>query len=238
MTIGFQFAAGLLLLLLLGSCTTHTKPTSALTPASREGQPQIAAIAKPDLRNDYRLGPDDLVRVDVFQVEGLSRKVRVNNSGEIALPLVGSVAVGGLSANEVEELLRNKLGERYLQNPQVSVSVEEFISQRVVVDGAVGKPGVYPLTGRMTLLQLFALAGGPAEYADIHKVRVFRANASGKKDSLFYDIGEIRNGTLKDPVLHGGDVIQVGEDIWKLVWKNIVETLRFSGGATVAPTVK
>jgi polysaccharide export outer membrane protein len=115
----------------------------------------------------------------------------------------------------------------------VSVSVEEFVSQRVVVDGAVVKPGVYPLAGRMTLLQLFALADGPAEYADIHKVRVFRAVVGGKKDSLFFDIDAIRNGTAKDPVLQGGDVVEVSEDNLKLVWKNIVETVRINASTSV-----
>jgi len=232
----FQKAMRLLLLLpLLGGCAAHPSsgPRSALTVAPRDDSTALFSVTKPDLRKEYRLGPDDLVRVDVFQVEGLSRKVRVNSSGEIALPLVGNVPVAGLTAQEVEDLLKKKLGERYLQDPQVSVSVEEFISQRVVVDGAVVKPGVYPLTGRMTLLQLFALADGPADYADVHKVRVFRADASGKKAAVFYDVAEIRNGAVKDPVLQGGDVVQVGEDTWKLVWKNIIDTVRFSAYTSI-----
>jgi len=226
-----------LLLPLLAGCAAQPKPTSALVPAP-QGERAPATTAKPDLRKEYRLGPDDLVRIEVFQVAGLSRRIRVNSSGEIALPLVGSLPVAGLTVNEVEEQIRAKLGERYLQNPQVSVSVEEFTSQRVVVDGAVRSPGVYPLTGQMTLLQLFALADGPAEYADIHQVRIFRAGAGGKKDSLFYDIDAIRNGAAKDPVLQGDDVVEVGEDTMKLVWKNFKETIRINASATISPTVK
>lgn len=222
-----------LVLLALGGCASHPKSGSALIPEQKEDQPSSVPVAKPDLRHEYRLGPDDLVRVDVFQVEGLSRKTRVNSNGEIALPLVGSVRVAGLSANEVEELLRNKLGERYLQNPQVSVAVEEFISQRVIVDGAVIKPGVYPLTGQMTLLQLFAIASGPTDLANIHEVRVFRVNASGKKDIISYDIDEIRRGSVKDPVLQGNDVVEIGEDFLKVVWKNIIETIRFSASTSI-----
>lgn len=239
MATALQKAAWLgLLVSLLGACAAQPKPASpgsALVPVPRDEQAALYSVAKPDLRNEYRLGPDDLVRIDVFQVEGLSRKVRVNNSGDIALPLVGSVPVAHLTANEVEDLLRKKLGERYMQNPQVSVSVEEFISQRVVVDGAVVKPGVYPLTGQMTLLQLFALANGPDKYADIHKVRVFRTNAAGKRDNLLYDMDDIRNGSVKDPTLQGGDVVHVGEDFWKLVWKNIIETVRFSAFTSISP---
>lgn len=222
-----------LTVLAAGGCAGQPKPTSALVPVAREEQSLPVPVAKPDVRNDYRLGPDDLLRVDVFQVEGISRKVRVNSNGEIALPLLGSVHVAGLSASEVEELLKNKLGERYLQNPQVSVAVEEFISQRVVVDGAVVKPGVYPLTGRMTLLQLFATANGPVEDADTHNVRIFRSNGSGKKDILSYDLEKIRQGTIKDPVLEGNDVVEVGEDAAKVILKNIAETVRFSAGTSI-----
>jgi polysaccharide export outer membrane protein len=223
-----------LLLAMLGSCSANKgKPGSALVPAPKENIATSIPVSKPDVRTEYRLGPDDMVRIDVFQVEGLSRKTRVNSSGEIALPLVGSLPVAGLSAQEVEELIKKKLAERYLQDPQVSVSVEEFTSQRVVMDGAVVKPGVYPLTGRMTLLQLFALADGPAESADLSQVRVFRTNASGKKESLFYDVGDIRNGSVKDPVLQGGDVVEVGQDTLKLVWKNIIETIRFNASTSI-----
>lgn len=226
--------AATLALLLLAGCAAPPKSGQALVPVPKEDVAAEIPIAKPDLRTEYRLGPDDLVRVDVFQVEGLSRKIRVNSSGDIALPLIGNVPVAGLSAQEAEDLIKKKLGERYLQDPQVSVSVEEFVSQRVVVDGAVVKPGVYPLAGRMTLLQLFALADGPAEHADIHKVRVFRAAApGGKKDSLFFDIDAIRNGKAKDPVLQGGDVVEVSEDTLKLVWKNIVETVRINAATTI-----
>ena len=219
---------------LLGACSSHPKSGSALVPAPKDAHLPIT-VAKPDIGKEYRLGPDDLVRIDVFQVEKLSRKVRVNSSGEIALPLVGALPVSGLTAHEVEELLKNKLGERYLQNPQVSVSVEEFTSQRVVVDGAVKRPGVYPLTGRMTLLQLFALADGPTEEADTHKVRVFRAGATGKKDSLFYDIDAIRDGEAKDPILQGSDVVEVGEDTLKVIWKNLKDTIRINFGTNINP---
>ncbi len=227
----FRKAAGLgLLISLLGGCAAPPRSASALTPVSADDKPQALPLAMPDIRNEYRLGPDDKMRIDVFAVKELSLKeTRVNSNGEITLPLLGSVRVAGLTANEVEELLRNKLGERYLQNPQVSVSVEEFISQRVVVDGAVKKPGVYPLTGKMTLLQLFAVADGPADTADTHSVRLFRTNANGQKDSLFYDIDAIRKGEVKDPVLQGNDVVEVDKDTLKVVWKNFIETFRIYG---------
>jgi polysaccharide export outer membrane protein len=189
----------------------------------------------PDANKDYRLGPDDLVRVDVFQVEGLSCKVRVNSNGEIALPLIGGLSVVGLTAREAEELVKRKFGERYLQNPQVSVSIEEFTSQRVVVDGSVKKPGVYPLTGRMTLLQLFALANGFTEEADTSHIKIFRTNSSGKKEILSFNVDAIRDGSVKDTVLQGGDVIEVDKDFLKVVWKNIKDTVRITVGTQQLP---
>ena len=89
------------------------------------------------------------------------------------------------------------------------------------------------LQGVADLMQLFALADGPAEYADIHAVRVFRAGNLGKKESLFYDLAQIRGGAAKDPALQGGDVVEVGEDTLKLVWKNITEAVRFNAYTSI-----
>ena len=111
---------------------------------------------------DYRIGPNDLMDVEVFGVPDLKRTIRVNSSGQISLALVGSVAVAGLSAQAAEALIAQKYTEKYLQNPQVSLFIREFTSQRITLEGAVAKPGIYPITGQVTLLRALALAGGGA----------------------------------------------------------------------------
>ena len=111
---------------------------------------------------DYRIGPNDLLDVEVFGVPDLKRSVRVNSSGQISLALVGNVLVAGLSAQQAEELIAEKYAKNYLQDPQVSVFIREFTTQRITVEGAVVRPGIYPVTGQVTLLRALALAGGGA----------------------------------------------------------------------------
>jgi polysaccharide export outer membrane protein len=114
---------------------------------------------------DYRIGPGDLLQIAVFQVEELNRTVRVRSDGAISLPLLGSVRVVGATSSELEEQLAARLREQYLQDPQVSVFVEEYRSHPVTVLGQVNQPGIYYLRGRRTLLEVLSEAGGLTEEA-------------------------------------------------------------------------
>ncbi len=91
-------------------------------------------------RPEYHIGPSDLLSVKVFQVEDLDRHVRVNNAGDISLPLVGAVHAAGRTVEELQSDVQHRYASRYLQDPQVSVFVEEFASQRITVGGSVKKP--------------------------------------------------------------------------------------------------
>jgi polysaccharide export outer membrane protein len=175
---------------------------------------------------DYRIGPDDLLKIDVFQVAELSRQVRVNSRGEISLPLVGTVRVAGLTGQELEALLAHRLAERYLVDPQVYVFIEEFISQRVTVEGRVKQPGVYPLKGPTTLLQVIAMSQGIEELGDTERIQMFRPGADGKKQAYFFNIEAIRKGEARDPVIKADDIIIVYEDGGKAFTQGLVETLR------------
>ncbi len=116
--------------------------SDVLTPAS--DRPASAAPARPSLR-DYRIGPDDLLEIQVFGVEQLSRAVRVNSRGQVSLPLIGMLDLGGMTAQEAEAAITLKLSDSFLQNPQVSLFIKEYTTQRVTIEGAVQKPGIYPL---------------------------------------------------------------------------------------------
>jgi polysaccharide export outer membrane protein len=109
---------------------------------------------------NYVLGPEDVVKIDVFDVPELSKSVRVANDGLISLPLIGRVQAAGLTAEQLRQELAEKWGENYLQDPQVTVFVDEFKAKPVSVIGAVEKPGLYPLTGRRTLIEMLSMAGG------------------------------------------------------------------------------
>lgn len=111
--------------------------------------------------DDYKLGPSDILRISVFDHQELAQEVQVSQSGNITFPLVGVVPVQGLSTREVEVLLAKKLVQgAYIRNPQVSVMIGDYQSQKVVVIGQVNKPGQYPLTEARRVLDLLSQAGG------------------------------------------------------------------------------
>lgn len=171
---------------------------------------------------DYRIGPNDLLEVDVpnLDKDNSKRTVRVNAAGAISMPLIGSIAVGGLSAQQAEEALAQKYGEKYLQSPQVSVFIKEFTTERVTVEGAVNKPGIYPLASQMTLLRALALAGGFGPIANPNEVMLFRLNEQKTREVAVYDIDMIRSGKSEDPPIRGDDLIVVQRDSARRMFKD------------------
>ncbi len=110
---------------------------------------------------DYRLGPDDLITITVFDHPELSTGVRISKSGNITFPLVGVIGAAGLSTRQLEELLIHRLTDGgFVKQPQVSVLVTEYQSQKVAVMGLVNRPGQYALTTSTKVLDLLAQAGG------------------------------------------------------------------------------
>ena len=118
-----------------------------------------------DLYRDYKIGPEDLIEISVFEEEKLNKTVRVSSQGNISLPLLGILRVKGLTSNELEREIRELLAEKYLQNPHVGVFIKEYRSQRISVMGAVEKPGPYDVTGQKTILSILGMAGGLKEDA-------------------------------------------------------------------------
>jgi len=135
--------------------TPNADITVANTPGNSD-QPS-AAVADPN----YVLGPEDVITIDVFNLPELQKmEVRVANDGLVALPLIGRLQAAGLTAEQFRQELAEKWGENYLQDPQVTVFVKEFKAKPVSVIGAVEKPGLYPLTGQRTLIEMLSMAGG------------------------------------------------------------------------------
>lgn len=180
--------------------------------------PVTAALGRPE----YRIGPSDLLTVTVFQVTDLNRDVRVNNAGQISLPLIGALDAAGQTVSELEGQISKRYAARYLQNPQVSVFVKEFSSQRVTVGGAVKKPGIFPLTTRLTLLQAVALSEGLGDTASQQNVIVFRT-VKGRRQIARFDLAEIQKGSTPDPEIMGEDVIVVGSSGGKVFLQNLVK---------------
>ena len=154
----------------LTSCAGTQQPT-AQQPAPSVAVPAASAsdlnrkllIQTPSAEDesDLPLGPGDLIEVSVFDVQELSGlKLRISNSGSIALPLIGTLPAAGLSAVDLQAAIRARLQEKYMHDPQVSVFVQEHKSQRISVIGAVKNGGVFALTSRLRLADALAMAGG------------------------------------------------------------------------------
>lgn len=180
--------------------------------------------------SDYRIGSNDLLEFDVFGVPDMKRTVRVNSTGLVSLPLIGAVPLAGLTAQQAEALLAKRYEEKYLQNPQVSLFIKEFTTQRVTIEGAVLKPGIYPVTGQITLLRALALAGGYAQYADQETIMLYRMGPSGKQVTQSFDLEKIRAGEVADPAVVSDDVIVVKRDSRRTtlrdsLFRDIIDTL-------------
>lgn len=130
---------------------------------------------------DYRVGPKDILDITVYREPDLSKRFRVTGDGMISVPLIGKVQVAGLTMAEIERTLEQRLARGYLVKPQVSVMVAEYQSQQVLVLGAVGQPGYYPLRGRTTLLDILSRAGGLTQATRQNKYLVLmRQREAGK----------------------------------------------------------
>ncbi len=206
-------------------------PAAPAAPAVVGGEPAVVNLAVPSVIGaDYKIASNDLLDIEVFGVKELNRTVRVNASGAIALPLIGQLQVAGMSPSDAEALIAVKYASKYLQDPQISIFIKEFTTQRITVDGAVQKPGIFPLTGQITLLRALALAGGAAQLADMEQIMLFRVSQNGESKVEKYDAMKIRRGESPDPVLQGEDVIVVNRDTRRTalrdsLFRDIIDTL-------------
>jgi len=179
--------------------------------------------------SDYRIGAQDLLAISVFGVEELNKEVRVNSNGQISLPLIGGVMAGGRTIPELEADLAKKYSEGYLQKPQVSVFVKEFTSQRITLEGAIAKPGIYPITGKTSLLQAIALAGGIDDRtADLGGIVLMR-QINGKRMAAVYDLRQVRKGITGDPQIYGDDIIVVEPSASKTAMRRFIESVPVLG---------
>jgi len=140
----------------------------------------------------YLIGPGDLLSIDVWKEQELSRQVSVRLDGKISLPLVNDVQAAGLTSTE----LRNQLTEKYkdfVDVPEVSVTVLESRSKRIYLLGRVARPGEYPMQKNMTVVQAISLAGGLAEWADSSDVKLIR-KIKGTEKTFRVDYDAIVSG--------------------------------------------
>ena len=179
-----------------------------------------------------KIGPADVLDISVFNVPDLAKTVQVADDGSINYPLIGDVAVAGKTAHEVERELTQKLGAKYLRNPQVAVLVKEFNSQRVTVSGSVKTSGVYSIKGNTTLMQVLAMAGDLDMTVASGNVVVFRT-INGQRSAARFDVDDIKAGKAEDPQVQPGAVVVVDTSNTKVALGNILKVLPLATTAAV-----
>lgn len=158
----------------------------------------------------YRLGPFDILNVDVFGSEELSKKeIQVDASGRITFPLIGTLEVAGKTPGEVGDMMAGRFRGRFIRDPQVTVNLKEIFSQTVTISGEVNKAGVYPIVGRMTLMTAIASAQGWTGFSKKGEVVVLRS-VGGKDYAALYDVRAIEQGRYEDPEIFANDKVVVG----------------------------
>lgn len=149
--------------------------TAAGTAASQAAENQTAPEA---IRPNYELGPSDQILIHAPNAEELNNKTfRIEDDGTATLPLLGSVKIGGMTREKAEEDLTNRL-KTYVRNPSVTITVVQFRSAPVFFVGQFQKPGIYPLQGRHTLVEMLATVGGLTANAG-RRIKVTRKSEEG-----------------------------------------------------------
>lgn len=170
---------------------------------------------------EQRIAPLDKLTINVFQVDSLSGEFQVDTAGAITFPLIGSVQAQGKTAPELGALIGQKLGQRYLQSPNVQVSIKDRADATVTVDGSVRQPGVYPVKGSLTLMRAVALARGTAEDANPSRVVVFRT-VKGQRMAAAFDLKAIRRAEAEDPVIYGNDLVVVDGSRARAIFRDVM----------------
>ncbi|MER8453925.1 polysaccharide export protein [Mesorhizobium sp. M0166] len=180
--------------------------------------------------SEQPLSPNDVLEVNVFQVDNLNRTVQVDSSGQISLPLIGTIAAAGKTVRQLEQEIETAYGAKYLQSPDVSIFVKESIGQRVTVDGEVNRAGIYPVSSNSSLIDAIALAGGFNAVGDAKKVFVYR-NVGPNILVANYNVEEIRGGKARNPRIYGGDKIVIFASKSKIAMNNLKDALGVASSA-------
>ena len=206
---------------MLSNCMTESTntPVAAQVDQANAADQSVSAA-------DYRISARDILQITVFQVQDLNNAVQVGEDGNVALPLVGKVHLSGKTTFQAEQEIAGKLRQKYLQSPQVTVSVKEY-GKRITVSGEVKAPKVLSDDGNTTLTQAIANAGGLSELGNSSRVHIARSRNGHVQDQL-YSLDEIQAGQATDPVLRGGDIVVAESSTTKVGLKTVTSLLPFA----------
>ena len=179
--------------LAMGQATTAATPDSvpkAAPAASVDNPPKSVPGVRPD---SYIIGAEDVITVYVWKEPDMSKTIPVRPDGMISLPLIGELKAAGYTPVQLQDILADSM-KKYVSEPQVTVVVEKIASLNFNIVGEVNRPGDYPLTRRVTVLDAIAMAGGFKDFAKTKKVYVLRTAANGSQERLPFNYKEVIKG--------------------------------------------
>ncbi|MBL9071695.1 MAG: polysaccharide export protein [Sphingopyxis sp.] len=214
--------------LLVAGCAGSVKPVGG---AANVRVVESSVLPEPS-GDDYRLpgrayaiGPFDKLRIDVLGMPEFSlEEIQTDAGGHFSLPLAGSIEAAGLTPAEVAVVIRDRLRNQHVRDPQVSVNLTETVSQVITVEGEVKKPGLYPALGNMTLLSAVARAEGTTEFTNTKDVIVFRTVGQQKYAAL-YSLAAIRRGAYDDPQIYANDRVVIGDSPQRRLFRDILQVV-------------
>ena len=180
-----------------------TTPGQKTEPKANTSNPATPATTD----TEYKIGPQDVVQIDVWKEPEITRTIPVRPDGKISLPLLNDVQAAGLTAMQLASNIREGL-TKFLNNPQVTVTVTQINSRRVFVTGEVIRSGALPLLPGMTVLQALSSSGGFTQFAKEKAIYILR-NENGKQVKHLYNYKDVLKGKTEDILLEPGDVIVV-----------------------------
>ena len=201
--------------------------------ADKRGGPipyNVATFGAPDapkvvpLEENYRIAPLDTLSIRVFKMADLTGDYEVDLTGKISMPLIGEVNAVELTTAQLDQRLTTLLGEKYLENPDISVGIKSSTRRNVTVDGSVTKSGSFAVNGPTSLIQVIAAAGGVTEDANPRRVAIFR-QIGGQRQAAAFDLVSIRRGEAPDPQVYAGDIVVVDGSATKAAHRQILNSL-------------
>jgi polysaccharide export outer membrane protein len=200
-----------LISLLVAALLMQRPPVAAPSAQQPLPAPPAPAADAPSLAK-YQIGAQDLLRVTVLDEAELSQSYRVDSDGSITFPYIGRVPAAGSTLSALQDLIRSKLAQGYIKNPQVRVEVESYKSQSIMVSGEVRQPGKIQMTGAMTVLEALAQAGSPtpaaaSELTIAHPKKPGAENTDAELTRVNWKDLQLGRGT--DVALQDGDLLNV-----------------------------
>ena len=158
----------------------------------------------------YKLNPGDVLQISVWKEEGLQQQVLVLPDGYISFPLAGHIKAAGLSPEQLQKTLQNKL-KNFFADPVITLTVVQVGGNKIYVIGQVRNPGEFPANRPLDVMQALSLAGGLTTFASDSNIRVLRRDASGQQQALSFNYSEVSKGKAlsSNVILQPGDVVVV-----------------------------